>query len=144
MHRSWCNYIVMQRFKILCWINYLTIFSQNVIISCCKDLRFYAELIMLTLITQNFLKNYLFSHGQEIEALQKFRRDNVLKQKSFITKLMLYSILLYIVTAIVFYFYFFPNNWTDRLLYSSPLLIFPVLWVLTSELVHVVCNKNFT
>ncbi|XP_011413659.3 endoplasmic reticulum junction formation protein lunapark-B [Magallana gigas] len=68
---------------------------------------------------------------KEIEALQKFRRDNVLKQKSFITKLMLYSILLYIVTAIVFYFYFFPNNWTDRLLYSSPLLIFPVLvWII--------------
>lgn len=117
----------VERYKILCRINYHTIFSQNVIISRCKDLRFYAELIMLTLITQNFLKNYLFSHGQEIEALQKFRRDNVLKQKSFITKLMLYSILMYIVTAIVFYFYFFPNNWTDRLLYSSPLLIFPVL-----------------
>lgn len=105
---SKCNYIVLQGSKILCWINYVN------------------------KLTQTFLKNYLFSHGQEIEALQKFRRDNVLKQKSFITKLMLYSILLYIVTAIVFYFYFFPNNWTDRLLYSSPLLIFPVLWVLRS------------
>ncbi|XP_078334560.1 endoplasmic reticulum junction formation protein lunapark-B-like isoform X2 [Crassostrea virginica] len=73
---------------------------------------------------------------KEIEALQKFRRDNVLKQKSFITKLMLYSILLYIVTSIVFYFYFFPNNWRDRLLYSSPLLIFPVLVWLIRKFLH--------
>ncbi|XP_061174766.1 endoplasmic reticulum junction formation protein lunapark-B-like isoform X2 [Saccostrea echinata] len=78
----------------------------------------------------------LESLEKEIETLQKFRRDNLQKQKSFITKLMLYSILMYIVASVIFYFYFFPNNWRDRLLYSSPLLIFPVLVWLIRKFLH--------
>jgi len=64
---------------------------------------------------------------QEIKKLEQFRRENQERQKWFIAKLLLYSILMYIVSALVFYLYYFPEKWKERLLYSIPLLLFPLM-----------------
>lgn len=66
---------------------------------------------------------------QDITRLQKFRLRNQQQQKKFIGSLILYSIILYIIAALILYFVYLPPDWKNRLLFSSPLLVFPVLWV---------------
>ncbi|KAL4228972.1 hypothetical protein ACF0H5_012012 [Mactra antiquata] len=73
---------------------------------------------------------------QEIKGLERFKIKNQERQKKFIAKLLLYSILTYIVTALVFYFYYFPDRWKERLLYSIPLLLFPVIIWLVKKVLH--------
>lgn len=66
---------------------------------------------------------------QEINKLDGFRKKNQERQKRLIATLLLYSILSYIIAALVFYFYYFPDKWKERFLYSLPLLVFPlVIW----------------
>ena len=67
---------------------------------------------------------------QEISRLQKSRRQNQELQKKVAASLLLYSIVLYILAAVLFYFLYFPEKWQDRALFSVPLLVFPVLYVL--------------
>ncbi|KAH3704298.1 endoplasmic reticulum junction formation protein lunapark-B-like [Dreissena polymorpha] len=77
----------------------------------------------------------LASIDVEVSRLEKFKRQNQERQKWFIAKLLLYSILSYIAAALVFYFYYFPDKWKDRLLYSVPLLLFPlVIWLVKKGL----------
>ncbi|XP_052804724.1 endoplasmic reticulum junction formation protein lunapark-B-like [Mya arenaria] len=73
---------------------------------------------------------------QEVTRLEKFKRQNQERQKWFIAKLLLYSILSYIAAALVFYFYYFPDKWKDRLLYSIPLLLFPAVIWLVKKVLH--------
>ncbi|XP_060557763.1 endoplasmic reticulum junction formation protein lunapark-B-like [Ruditapes philippinarum] len=73
---------------------------------------------------------------QDIKRLEQFKRKNQERQKWFIAKLLLYSILLYVVSALVFYFYYFPEKWKDRLLYSIPLLLFPVVIWCVKKVLH--------
>ncbi|XP_067686288.1 endoplasmic reticulum junction formation protein lunapark-B-like [Haliotis asinina] len=66
---------------------------------------------------------------KDITKLQRFRRHNQELQKKFIASLILYSIVLYIICAIVFYFWYFPDTWKERFIYSLPLLAFPfIIW----------------
>lgn len=66
---------------------------------------------------------------QEINKLDGYRKKNQERQKRMIATLILYSILTYIGAALVFYFYYFPEKWKERFLYSLPLLVFPlVIW----------------
>ncbi|XP_045207608.2 endoplasmic reticulum junction formation protein lunapark-B-like [Mercenaria mercenaria] len=73
---------------------------------------------------------------QDIKRLEQFKRKNQERQKWFIAKLLLYSILLYVVSALVFYFYYFPEKWKERLLYSVPLLLFPVVIWCVKKILH--------
>lgn len=66
---------------------------------------------------------------QEIDKLEGSRKKHQERQRRLIATLILYSILTYIGGALVFYFYFFPEKWKERFLYSLPLLVFPlVIW----------------
>ncbi|XP_041372048.1 endoplasmic reticulum junction formation protein lunapark-B-like [Gigantopelta aegis] len=78
----------------------------------------------------------LESIDKDIANLQKFRRENQEKQKRLIASLLLYSILLYIIGALVFFLIYFPKEWTFRFLYSTPLLIFPLLIFGVKKLLH--------
>ena len=64
---------------------------------------------------------------QEIAEMEKLKRSNLEKQKKLIGSLLIYSVSLYIIAAVVFYFLYFPEKWPDRALYSSPLLVFPFM-----------------
>ncbi|XP_060078070.1 endoplasmic reticulum junction formation protein lunapark-B-like isoform X1 [Ylistrum balloti] len=81
---------------------------------------------------------------KDITRLQKFRLHNQQQQKKFIGCLILYSIVLYIIAALVIYFVYFPPDWKNRLLYSSPLLIFPVLIWLIKKFLHWYFVKRIT
>lgn len=81
---------------------------------------------------------------KQISSLQQFRRQNQERQKKFIGRLILYSILMYIGAALIFYFYYLPPTWTKRLIYSSPLLIFPILIWLLKKFLHWYYVKRIT
>ncbi|CAH1773444.1 unnamed protein product [Owenia fusiformis] len=68
---------------------------------------------------------------EEIESLQKVKQQNLDLQKKIIGTLLLYSIVGYIIAGLLFYFYYMPERWQDKLLYSTPLLTFPlIIWLL--------------
>ncbi|KAL3837493.1 hypothetical protein ACJMK2_022846 [Sinanodonta woodiana] len=73
---------------------------------------------------------------KDIQGLQKLRRQNLDRQKRFIGGLVIYSIVLYVIAALGFFFLFFPQQWKDRLIYSSPLLVFPFLVWITKKVLH--------
>ncbi|XP_059142166.1 endoplasmic reticulum junction formation protein lunapark-B-like [Physella acuta] len=64
---------------------------------------------------------------KEITRLQRNRKENQDKRKKFVTRLLIYSIFVYVVVAILFFLLYFPDTWELRLLYSLPLLVFPFL-----------------
>ncbi|XP_074652279.1 endoplasmic reticulum junction formation protein lunapark-B-like [Tubulanus polymorphus] len=73
----------------------------------------------------------LESLEKEIKSYEKSRAQNLQSQKTIVGYLIVWSIVLYIIAALVFYFGYFPTNWTERILHSLPLIIFPgLIWLL--------------
>ncbi|XP_005101430.2 endoplasmic reticulum junction formation protein lunapark [Aplysia californica] len=73
---------------------------------------------------------------KDINRLQKNRKDNQERLKRFVTRLIIYSVVLYVIAAVVFFFLYLPDTWQLRFLYSSPLLVFPfIIWGL-KKLLH--------
>ena len=73
---------------------------------------------------------------KEIESLENVKRTNLERQKKIIGSLILYSVLLYIGTAVFFYFYQWQRDWKHRIVYLTPLLIFPVIVWLVKRFLH--------
>ena len=64
---------------------------------------------------------------QDLKALESnLQRTEQLRRK-FIASLVLYSIVLYILAALVCYFYNFPKSWKAKIVRSIPLLVFPLV-----------------
>lgn len=73
---------------------------------------------------------------KDISRLQKNRKQNQERQKKIVTSLLIYSIAAYVLSAIIFFVYYFPETWKLRFLYSLPLLIFPLLIWGLKKLLH--------
>ncbi|XP_013407606.1 endoplasmic reticulum junction formation protein lunapark [Lingula anatina] len=73
---------------------------------------------------------------KDIKSIEKFKQHNLELQKKIIGSLLLYSILFYISAAVVFYFYYMPKKLQLKILYSLPLLFFPVLIWLIKKILH--------
>ncbi|XP_067130205.1 endoplasmic reticulum junction formation protein lunapark-like isoform X2 [Centruroides vittatus] len=79
---------------------------------------------------------------KEIEELEDYNRSTEQQQKHLVGSLILYSVILYLGFATIFYLYYFPNNLRDQLIYSIPLLIFPaIIWLLKQLLYQYFLNK---
>ncbi|XP_023221584.1 endoplasmic reticulum junction formation protein lunapark-A-like isoform X1 [Centruroides sculpturatus] len=79
---------------------------------------------------------------KEIEELEDYNRSTEQQQKHLVGSLILYSVILYLGFATIFYLYYFPNNLRDQLIYSIPLLIFPaIIWLLKQLLYQYFVNK---
>eukprot|EP00062_Callorhinchus_milii_P005863 gi/632945773/ref/XP_007888231.1/ PREDICTED: protein lunapark isoform X2 [Callorhinchus milii] len=73
---------------------------------------------------------------KEVNALEEFREKNQRLQKIWVGRLVLYSSVLYIVTFIFVYFWWFPEEWTSRLTLALPGFLFPVLvWLIRKALI---------
>lgn len=103
--------------------------------------------LILVLIHKNILilvcvdqLNFLFSFQKqpttleeleridnEIQSLQRLRRRDGELETQYVGTLFLYSVIIYIIMALVFYFYFIPEDWTGRVIQISPFLLFPFL-----------------
>ncbi|XP_064644430.1 endoplasmic reticulum junction formation protein lunapark-B-like isoform X2 [Lineus longissimus] len=73
---------------------------------------------------------------KEMESLHKLRRQNLQSQKRVIGQLILWSIVIYVAIALLFYFCYFPKNWKERLIHTTPLLFFPLLIWLAKRVLH--------
>lgn len=72
---------------------------------------------------------------QEISDIEAYSISTQEKQKRFVGNFLVISIGLYVIAFLVFYFLFFPPTWQERIIYSTPLLIFPLLIFLIKRLV---------
>ncbi|XP_066300218.1 endoplasmic reticulum junction formation protein lunapark-A-like isoform X2 [Branchiostoma lanceolatum] len=73
---------------------------------------------------------------KEIQSLEQFKRHNEELQRRYVGGLLIYSIVLYIAAAVMFYFLFFPEGWQERVVRSLPLLTFPLLIWAVKKLLH--------
>lgn len=71
----------------------------------------------------------------KIKDIEKYSQNTEQRHKKIVGSLILYSAILYIITAFIFYFYFFPASLYDQIFYIIPLLIFPILILLTKKMV---------
>ncbi|XP_015432814.1 PREDICTED: protein lunapark-A [Dufourea novaeangliae] len=71
----------------------------------------------------------------KIKEIERYGLTTEQRQKKIVGTLILYSVVLYIISAFIFYFCFFPASLYDQIFYIIPLLIFPILILLTKKLV---------
>ena len=71
------------------------------------------------------LQSFCIISLQDLKALESSQQRTERLRKKFIGSLILYSILFYIVAALVCYFYDFPKSWRAKAVRSAPLLVFP-------------------
>lgn len=64
---------------------------------------------------------------QKIKNIQEYGQNTEQRHKKIVGTLIIYSVALYVITAVLFYFYFFPAELFDQIFYITPLLIFPIL-----------------
>jgi len=85
---------------------------------------------------------------EKIKKREAFTVSTQARQKRLIGNFLVISIGLYVIAFIVFYFVFFPPTWNERIIYSTPLLVFPFLIFLVKHLVawyfQRKVNKNST
>lgn len=63
----------------------------------------------------------------KIKELEAFSGQYQVKQKRFVGNLLLYGIGTSVLAFIAFYFAFLPSSLEKRLIFSIPLLTFPIL-----------------
>lgn len=64
---------------------------------------------------------------KEIGSLLQLKRRDGELEKQYVGTLVLYSVIVYFIMALVFYFYFVPEDWTGRAIQILPLLLFPFM-----------------
>lgn len=69
----------------------------------------------------------------KIKEIQEYGQNTEQKHKKIVGTLVIYSVVLYITTAFIFYFYFFPASLYDQIFYITPLLIFPIIILFTKK-----------
>ncbi|XP_060112985.1 endoplasmic reticulum junction formation protein lunapark isoform X1 [Heteronotia binoei] len=73
---------------------------------------------------------------KDIQALEEFREKNQRQQKLWVGRLLLYSSILYLITCLIIYFWYLPDDWTARLIMTLPLFAFPVIvWTIRTLLI---------
>ncbi|KAL3285725.1 hypothetical protein HHI36_000253 [Cryptolaemus montrouzieri] len=63
----------------------------------------------------------------QINAIEDYGKSTELTQRKVAGRFLLVSIFVYVVTALVFYFYFFPPTVYERMLYVIPLITAPLV-----------------
>ncbi|XP_044744585.1 endoplasmic reticulum junction formation protein lunapark [Coccinella septempunctata] len=63
----------------------------------------------------------------QIKAIEEYGVTTELKQRKVAGRFMLVSVFLYLVTALIFYFYLFPEDIYQRILYIVPLIASPLI-----------------
>lgn len=85
---------------------------------------------------------------QDIKEIEEYSISTQARQKRYVGNFLVISIGFYVICFIVFYFAFFPPTWMERISYSVPLLIFPLIIFLLKRLVawyfQRKLNKNTT
>lgn len=75
---------------------------------------------------------------EDIEHLESTLRKNRQRQKSAVLFLLSTSVFLYLLAAVVFYMWYMPTKWSQRLLYLLPFVGFPFLVFILKKTLHFV------
>ncbi|XP_065683511.1 endoplasmic reticulum junction formation protein lunapark-B isoform X1 [Hydra vulgaris] len=73
---------------------------------------------------------------KEIDKLEENQNRNRDLQKSIVLSFLIFSVILYVLAAVIFYLWYFPKKWLQRLLYLLPFIGFPVLIFFLKKLLH--------
>ncbi|XP_041858220.1 endoplasmic reticulum junction formation protein lunapark-A isoform X3 [Melanotaenia boesemani] len=80
---------------------------------------------------------------KEIQTLEEYSEKYQRQLKIWVGRLLLYSSLLYLITSIVVYFWYLPEQLMGRLILSLPFVIFPLLvWLLRKLLVIIFSRRT--
>ncbi|XP_032397171.1 endoplasmic reticulum junction formation protein lunapark-B isoform X2 [Etheostoma spectabile] len=82
-------------------------------------------------------------HEKEIKELEEFRTKNQRLQKLWVGRLLLYSSVLYLLTSLVVYCLYLPEQWLPRLAMTLPFFIYPVLvWLIRKLLIFLFYKRT--
>ncbi|XP_042358459.1 endoplasmic reticulum junction formation protein lunapark-B-like [Plectropomus leopardus] len=85
----------------------------------------------------------LESLDKEIKELEEFRAKNQRLQKLWVGRLLLYSSVLYLLTSLVVYCLYLPEQWLDRLSMALPFFIYPLLvWFIRKLLIFLFSKRT--
>ncbi|XP_028279429.1 endoplasmic reticulum junction formation protein lunapark-B isoform X2 [Parambassis ranga] len=85
----------------------------------------------------------LESLDKEIKELEEFRAKNQRLQKLWVGRLLLYSSVLYLLTSLIVYCLYLPEQWFDRLAMALPFFIYPVLvWFIRKLLIFLFSKRT--
>ncbi|XP_061464391.1 endoplasmic reticulum junction formation protein lunapark isoform X2 [Rhineura floridana] len=73
---------------------------------------------------------------KDIQALEEFREKNQRQQKLWVGRFLLYSSVLYLISCLIIYLWYLPDEWTARFVMTLPLFAFPlIVWFLRTLLI---------
>ncbi|XP_063730644.1 endoplasmic reticulum junction formation protein lunapark-B isoform X2 [Eleginops maclovinus] len=85
----------------------------------------------------------LENHEKEIKELEEFRAKNQRLQKLWVGQLIFYSSILYLLTSLVVYCLYLPEQWLQRIAMAVPFFIYPVLvWFIRKLLVFLFSKRT--
>lgn len=80
---------------------------------------------------------------KDIQVLEEYSEKNQRQLKIWVGRLLLYSSLLYLITCVVVYFWYLPEQLMGRLILSLPFLIVPLfVWLLRKLLIKVFSRRT--
>lgn len=81
-------------------------------------------------------KERLEQLDEEIEKIQNLLQRNRQQQRNAAFLLVIASLSLFTICAGIFYLFYMPTKWTERILYIVPFLLFPVLFIALKKALH--------
>ncbi|XP_042350933.1 endoplasmic reticulum junction formation protein lunapark-A [Plectropomus leopardus] len=80
---------------------------------------------------------------KDIQTLEDYSEKYQRQLKIWVGRLLLYSFLLYLITCIVVYFWYLPEQLMGRLILSLPFILFPLLvWLLRKMLIVIFSRRT--
>ncbi|KAM9343103.1 endoplasmic reticulum junction formation protein lunapark-A [Pholidichthys leucotaenia] len=80
---------------------------------------------------------------KDIQVLEEYSKKYQRQLKAWVGRLLLYSCLLYLITCVVVYFWYLPEQLMGRLFLSLPFVMFPLLvWLLRKVLVVIFSRRT--
>ncbi|XP_017559172.1 endoplasmic reticulum junction formation protein lunapark-B isoform X2 [Pygocentrus nattereri] len=80
---------------------------------------------------------------KDIKDLEEFRAKNQRLQKLWVGRLLFYSAALYLLTCVVIYYLYLPEQWSARLITALPLIAFPALvWFVRKLLIFLFSKRT--
>ncbi|KAM6915897.1 endoplasmic reticulum junction formation protein lunapark-B [Xenentodon cancila] len=80
---------------------------------------------------------------KEIKELEEFRAKNQRLQKLWVGRLLLYSSVLYLLTSLIVYYLYLPEEWVQRLAMALPFFFYPVLvWFIRKLLIFLFSKRT--
>ncbi|XP_044738646.1 endoplasmic reticulum junction formation protein lunapark-A isoform X3 [Chrysoperla carnea] len=79
---------------------------------------------------------------ERIKEIEEYKSNTELQRKKLVGHFILFSVGIYVIAAVLFYFFFFPATLYDQIFYITPLLIFPIIIVLVKRLLTWYFNRK--